>query len=208
MNLNRNYDYLFKIVLIGDSGVGKSSLLLRFADGAFTDSFISTIGVDFRFRTVETLDKTAKLQIWDTAGQERFRTITSAYYHGADAVFIVYDVTDKDSFKNVEEWLQEVRKYTDNQVELCIVGNKSDRVDEKEVSTVAGQDCATSIGASFYETSAKDASNVEEVFMSMAETLVKREQTKKEVKEREETPANPIAVQFQSKMQEFKKDVG
>ena len=117
------------------------------------------ISNDQRFRTVETLDKTVKLQIvisikcangeWDTAGQERFRTITSAYYHGADAVFIVYDVTDKvcadinnnahDSFKNVEEWLQEVRKYTDDEVKLCIVGNKCDRVGEKEVSAVAGK---------------------------------------------------------------------
>lgn len=104
----RDYDYLFKLVLIGDSGVGKSCLLLRFADDNFTDSYISTIGVDFRFRTITIDDKIVKLQIWDTAGQERFRTITSAYYRGADGIIMVYDVTSSESFDHVEEWLSEV----------------------------------------------------------------------------------------------------
>jgi len=96
--MKRDYDYLFKLVLIGDSGVGKSCLLLRFADDNFTDSYISTIGVDFRFRTITIDKKTVKLQIWDTAGQERFRTITSAYYRGADGIIMVYDVTSSESF--------------------------------------------------------------------------------------------------------------
>ena len=103
--IKRDYDYLFKLVLIGDSGVGKSCLLLRFADDSFTDSYISTIGVDFRFRTVTIDKKTVKLQIWDTAGQERFRTITSAYYRGAHGIIMVYDVTSEESFEHVEEWL-------------------------------------------------------------------------------------------------------
>jgi Ras-related protein Rab-1A len=90
-----NYDYLFKIVLVGDSSVGKSCVLLRFADDQFTDNFISTVGVDFRFRTIQVDDKIVKLQIWDTAGQERFRSITSAYYKGADAVIVVYDKTNR-----------------------------------------------------------------------------------------------------------------
>ena len=98
MSLKRDYDHLFKLVLIGDSGVGKSCLLLRFADDQFTESYITTIGVDFRFKTISVGGKTVKLQIWDTAGQERFRTITSAYYRGADGIVIVYDSSDRDSF--------------------------------------------------------------------------------------------------------------
>ncbi|KAK0832473.1 ras GTPase, partial [Friedmanniomyces endolithicus] len=96
------YDYLFKLLLIGDSGVGKSCLLLRFADDTYTESYISTIGVDFKIRTIELDGKTVKLQIWDTAGQERFRTITSSYYRGAHGICVVYDVTDMDSFNNVK----------------------------------------------------------------------------------------------------------
>ncbi len=99
-----------QLVIIGDSGVGKSSLVLRFADNTFTDNYISTIGVDFRFRTVKVDDKVVKLQIWDTAGQERFRTITSAYYRGADGIIMTYDITSKASFMHVNDWLSEVRR--------------------------------------------------------------------------------------------------
>ncbi|WBY58514.1 ras-related protein Rab-1B [Plasmodium yoelii yoelii] len=109
--MNDSYDSLFKILLIGDSGVGKSCLLLRFADDTYTDSYISTIGVDFKIKTIEIDDKIIKLQIWDTAGQERFRTITSSYYRGAQGIIIVYDVTDRDSFNNVKNWIIEIEKY-------------------------------------------------------------------------------------------------
>ena len=104
--MNREYDYLFKIVIIGNSAVGKSSLLLRFTDDSFNETHLATIGVDFRFRTMEVDGKIVKLQIWDTAGQERFRTITSAYYKGADAVIMVYDVTKTESFQEIDNfWL-------------------------------------------------------------------------------------------------------
>jgi len=107
--MNPEYDYLFKLLLIGDSGVGKSCLLLRFADDTYTESYISTIGVDFKIRTIQLDGKTVKLQIWDTAGQERFRTITSSYYRGAHGIIVVYDVTDQESFTNVSQWLKGIR---------------------------------------------------------------------------------------------------
>ena len=164
-------DYLFKLVLIGDSGVGKSCLLLRFADDAFTESYISTIGVDFRFRTVKIDSKTVKLQIWDTAGQERFRTITSAYYRGADGIIMVYDVTSQDSFTHVNDWLNEVNRYASEGTCKLLVGNKSDRTD-KVVQYEAAKAFADGLNIPFLETSAKNASNVEQAFLTMASELI------------------------------------
>jgi Ras-related protein Rab-1A len=118
------------LVLIGDTGVGKSCLLLRFADDTFTESFISTIGVDFRFRTVKINKKIVKLQIWDTAGQERFRTITSAYYRGADGIIMVYDVCNEESFNHINDWFIEVNRYASENTCKLLVGNKTDRADK------------------------------------------------------------------------------
>eukprot|EP00602_Paraphysomonas_sp_CaronLab_P010423 CAMPEP_0185024030 /NCGR_PEP_ID=MMETSP1103-20130426/6914_1 /TAXON_ID=36769 /ORGANISM="Paraphysomonas bandaiensis, Strain Caron Lab Isolate" /LENGTH=202 /DNA_ID=CAMNT_0027556873 /DNA_START=76 /DNA_END=684 /DNA_ORIENTATION=- len=173
----RDYDHLFKLVLIGDSGVGKSCLLLRFADDAFTESYISTIGVDFRFRTVKVEKKTVKLQIWDTAGQERFRTITSAYYRGADGIIMVYDVTNQESFDHVNDWLSEVNRYASEGTCKLLVGNKSDKSD-KVVSSEKARAFAESLGIPFLETSAKNASNVEEAFLTMTSELIKMRETK------------------------------
>ena len=114
--MNPDYDYLFKILLIGNSGVGKSSLLLRFSDDTFTGNFMPTIGVDFKIRTLEVDGKTIKLQIWDTAGQERFKTITSSYYKGAHGIIVVYDVTDKESYKNIDTWMNEIDKHASDNV--------------------------------------------------------------------------------------------
>jgi len=173
----RDYDHLFKLVLIGDSGVGKSCLLLRFADDAFTESYISTIGVDFRFRTVKVEKKTVKLQIWDTAGQERFRTITSAYYRGADGIIMVYDVTNQESFDHVNDWLSEVNRYASEGTCKLLVGNKSDKA-EKVVSSDKARAFADSLQIPFLETSAKNASNVEEAFLTMTGELIKMRETK------------------------------
>ncbi|GMH55966.1 hypothetical protein TrST_g5164 [Triparma strigata] len=168
----RDYDYLFKLVLIGDSGVGKSCLLLRFADDAFTESYISTIGVDFRFRTVKIDRKTVKLQIWDTAGQERFRTITSAYYRGADGIIMVYDVTSSESFDHVSDWLSEVNRYASEGTCKLLVGNKSDRSDAISSLKDAAKAFSDDLGIPFLETSAKSAENVEEAFLTMAGELI------------------------------------
>ncbi|KAJ2311800.1 ras GTPase [Coemansia sp. RSA 2705] len=167
-------DYLFKLLLIGDSGVGKSCLLLRFADDTYTESYISTIGVDFKIRTIELDGKTVKLQIWDTAGQERFRTITSSYYRGAHGIIVVYDVTDTDTFSNVKQWLQEIDRYASEGVNKLLVGNKSDLEDKRAVDFTEAQEFAKSLNISFLETSAKDATNVENAFLTMARQIKDR----------------------------------
>ncbi|KAI0811263.1 GTP-binding protein ypt1 [Irpex lacteus] len=147
------YDYLFKLLLIGDSGVGKSCLLLRFADDTYTESYISTIGVDFKIRTIELEGKTVKLQI------ERFRTITSSYYRGAHGIIVVYDVTDNDTFTNVKQWLQEIDRYASEGVNKLLVGNKSDLTSKKVVEYSVAKDFADQLSIPFLETSAKNATN-------------------------------------------------
>ena len=172
--MNSEYDYLFKLLLIGDSGVGKSCLLLRFADNSYTDSYISTIGVDFKIRTVDIDGKTIKLQIWDTAGQERFRTITSSYYRGSHGIIVVYDVTDMDSFNNVKQWFQEIDRYATEGVTKLLVGNKSDLTAKKVVEYNTAKEFADSMGIQFIEASAKDSTNVEQAFVAMARQIKER----------------------------------
>jgi len=172
--MNPEYDYLFKLLLIGDSGVGKSCLLLRFADDTYTDSYISTIGVDFKIRTIELDGKTIKLQIWDTAGQERFRTITSSYYRGAHGIIVVYDITDQESFNNVKQWLQEIERYACDNVNKLLVGNKCDLTSKRAVAHDTAKEYADHLGIPFLETSAKSATNVEQAFLTMAAEIKNR----------------------------------
>ena len=122
----KEYDYVFKILLVGNSAVGKSSLLMRFADDIFSDNFLPTIGVDFKIRTIQTGDSIVKLQMWDTAGQEKFKTITAAYYRGAQGVILTYDITDRKSFIDLQNWLSEIGKYARENVVKILVGNKKD----------------------------------------------------------------------------------
>lgn len=168
--ITNEYDYLFKILLIGDSGVGKSCILLRFSDDAFSESHISTIGVDFKIRTIENNNKIIKLQIWDTAGQERFRTITSSYYRGAHAMLIVYDVTNTESFLNIKLWLQECDKYTHKNVVKFLIGNKCDST-KRTVNYEDGKKYADSLHMPFIETSAKTSLNIEKLFFMTANIL-------------------------------------
>ena len=172
--MNPEYDHLFKLLLIGDSGVGKSCLLLRFADDTYTESYISTIGVDFKIRTIEIGGKSIKLQIWDTAGQERFRTITSSYYRGAHGIIVVYDVTDQASFSNVKQWLQEIDRYACENVNKLLVGNKCDLTTKKVVDYNTAKEFADGLGIPFLETSAKNSTNVEQAFICMATEIQRR----------------------------------
>uniref|UniRef100_A0A915N4Q6 Uncharacterized protein n=1 Tax=Meloidogyne javanica TaxID=6303 RepID=A0A915N4Q6_MELJA len=175
--MNPEYDYLFKLLLIGDSGVGKSCILLRFADDTYTESYISTIGVDFKIRTIELEGKTIKLQIWDTAGQERFRTITSSYYRGAHGIIVVYDITDQDSFNNVKQWLQEIDRYASESVNKLLVGNKCDLTNKRAIETNVAKfffEYADQLNIPFLETSAKNSTNVEQAFTTMATEIKNR----------------------------------
>uniref|UniRef100_A0A182JAE3 Ras-related protein Rab-35 n=1 Tax=Anopheles atroparvus TaxID=41427 RepID=A0A182JAE3_ANOAO len=176
----KEYDHLFKLLIIGDSGVGKSSLLIRFSDNTFSGSYITTIGVDFKIRTVLLHGERVKLQIWDTAGQERFRTITNTYYRGTHGVIVVYDVTNGESFGNVKRWLQEIESNCDI-VNKVLVGNKNDDPTRKVVTTEDAERFANQMEIKLFETSAKDNINVEEMFLAITEQVLKhKKQTQKQ----------------------------
>jgi len=169
---NHEYDYLFKLLIIGDSGVGKSSLMNRFSDNVFSESYINTIGVDFKIRTIDVNGKMIKLQIWDTAGQERFRTIVSSYYRGAHGIMIVFDITDKDSFNNVKMWSEEIKKYAAPSVKIILIGNKADFESRRQVEYTEAKEYANSNNMNYFETSAKTALNVEKSFFELASLLI------------------------------------
>jgi len=162
-----NYDYLFKILLIGDSGVGKSNLLSRFTRNEFNLNSTSTIGIEFVSRFMNIEGKGVKAHIWDTAGQERYRTVTSAYYRGAVGALLVYDISKHSTYVNVTEWLEELRLHTDPNIVIMLVGNKSDLKHLRAVRTDEAKAFSVKHGFSFIETSALDVSNVEAAFLSV-----------------------------------------
>ena len=178
-NLSKHYDDLFKLVIIGDSGVGKSCILLRFADDTFTDNYYSTIGVDFRFKCVDIGERKCKLQIWDTAGQERFKTVTSAYYRGADGILIVYDQTDKNSFDHLNDWLDDILKYTTDEPIKLIIGNKDDLNEQKVISDDDIRNFVNKTNIEIVKTSAKSAFQVNYAFEKLTQKLINSREGKK-----------------------------
>lgn len=168
----KTYDLLFKLLLIGDSGVGKTSILFRFSDDAFTPTFISTIGIDFKIKTIELRGKRIKLQIWDTAGQERFHTITTSYYRGAMGIMLVYDITNAKSFDNIQKWLRNIDEHANEDVEKMIVGNKCDMEDRRIITKEKGEAIAREHGIRFMETSASSNINVERAFLELAKAIL------------------------------------
>uniref|UniRef100_A0AC34GQH8 Uncharacterized protein n=1 Tax=Panagrolaimus sp. ES5 TaxID=591445 RepID=A0AC34GQH8_9BILA len=173
MSLTKKFDHLFKILMIGDSGVGKTCILNQFTDATFNQPFISTIGIDFKIKTIEINGKKIKLQIWDTAGQERFQTITTSYYRGAMGVMLVYDVTNPASFENVSKWIGNIDEYAGEDVVRMLVANKCDMNDRRAISRERGEKLAIDNGVIFTETSAKTNINIDKVFYDMAETILK-----------------------------------
>jgi len=147
------------------------SLLLRYCDNTFTDSFIATIGSDYKTREIDMDGSKVKLQIWDTAGQERFRTITSSYYRGAHGIVVVYDTTNQETFQNVQKWLQEIDRYAGEDVHRLLVGSKSDLASERKVTADEAKDLADQMNLEHIETSSKDNNNVEEAFKLMATAI-------------------------------------
>ncbi|XP_071098780.1 ras-related protein Rab-8B-like isoform X2 [Haliotis cracherodii] len=166
MDTDATFDNLYKILLIGDSDVGKVELMLHFAKDDDTPT-----GIDFKIRTIELDGKKIKLQIWDTAGQERFRTITTAYYRGAMGIMLVYDITNEKSFENIRNWIRNIEEHASKDVEKMILGNKCDMNDRRQVSKEKGEQLAVEHGIKFMETSAKASNNVEEAFFTLARDI-------------------------------------
>ena len=171
MSSQLEYDYLFKYLIIGNSGVGKSCLLIRFTDDKYEEGYVTTIGVDFKIKTLIIEGKSVKLQIWDTAGQERFRNIVSSYYKGAQGIMMVYDITDLESFRYLDSWLKEIEKNASKNVYKILVGNKSD-LENRKITFEKGKEFANLHGMKFFETSAKENRNVEEAFKEMTKDII------------------------------------
>jgi small GTP-binding protein len=171
MSGNDDYDYLYKIVLVGDSGVGKSNLLTRFTKNEFNLKSTSTIGVEFSTRTVEVQSKKIKAQVWDTAGQERFRAITSAFYRGAVGALLVYDITKHDSYVNVEKWFKELREHGDSKMVIMLVGNKTDLKHLRAVPVEEAKSFAEKNNLSFIEASALDSNNVDVAYQNVLDDV-------------------------------------
>ncbi|KAJ2784105.1 Ras- protein Rab-2A [Coemansia javaensis] len=174
--MSSSYAYLFKYIIIGDTGVGKSCLLLQFTDHRFLHSHDLTIGVEFGARIVPVDNKNIKLQIWDTAGQESFRSITRSYYRGAVGALLVYDITRRDTFEHVATWLEDVRKHSNTETTIILIGNKCDLEAKRSVSREEGEKFASDNGLYFIETSAKTASNVDDAFIQTAQDIYEKVQ--------------------------------
>jgi small GTP-binding protein len=164
-------DLVLKVILVGDSGVGKSCLLKSFMGDPFKGVYTSTIGVDFEIKPIQIDGKTVNLQIWDTAGQERFRTITTSYYRSADAILMVFDLTDEKTFSNLEAWMEDVRLYAQRHVEIMLVGNKVDLNEERVVDYKEAKSYAEKHNFQYFETSAKTKINVDKAFTKLTQTV-------------------------------------
>ena len=176
---NKDYDYIFKLVLIGDTCVGKSCILVRFSDDIFNDNYVTTIGVDFRFKTMVIKNKVAKIQIWDTAGQERYRSITTAYYRGAAAIIICCDCTNKESFNNVKNWIEEIAKYTDeNTVDKIVFMNKCDLSEERIIKKDEIEKFEKENGIKVLEVSAKTGEGIDNAFEYIISKLIDKNEKK------------------------------
>lgn len=168
----KQYDVLFRLLLIGDSGVGKTCLLCRFTDNEFHSSHISTIGVDFKMKTIDVDGIKVRIQIWDTAGQERYQTITKQYYRRAQGIFLVYDITSERSYQHIMKWASDVDEYAPDGVQKILIGNKADESQKRQVGADQGLKLAKEYGMDFFETSACTNINIKESFTRLTELVL------------------------------------
>ncbi|KAK6110727.1 Ras family protein [Brugia pahangi] len=167
-----SYNYLFKIVIVGDHNCGKSCILLRFAENSFRQDHITTLGVDFKLKTVKLGRDKIRLELWDTAGMERYRTIYNSYYHSAHGVMCVYDLTDERSFNNLRNyWLKEIQLHAPSNAVLMLIGNKADLEDKRMVNFERAEHLANELGVSLYEVSAKTGINCDDAFHNLAAAM-------------------------------------
>ena len=170
-DLNEN---VYKLLLLGDSTVGKTCFLIKYTDQSFQDIHMATIGLDYRVKTMKLKNnKEVKIQIWDTAGQDRFRSITKNYYKGSHGIILIYDITNRRTFENVQQWISQIREETSQNVVIYLIGNKIDMKEERKVSTEEGKKLADELGLPFMETSAKEGININEVFDDIVERVDK-----------------------------------
>lgn len=171
----QEYDYLIKVVLIGDAAVGKSSILLKYVDNTFEDTYVCTIGVDFKIKSLEIDNKRIKLQVWDTAGQERFKPITKCYFRGSHGCIVLFDITNRSSFNNVKTWVSDYRENNtvDSSDNVVVIGNKADKENDRVVTVEEGNLLAESISGIYVESSARTGQGVAEAFETIAKVVLK-----------------------------------
>ena len=173
MSSNEDSDIIFKILMLGDSEVGKSCFLMRYSDNVFVENYITTIGLDYKLKTIK-LDsgKVIKVQLWDTAGQDKYRTIAKNYYKGSHGILLLYDITKISSFENIREWIQDIRQEVSPKSIIFLIGNKIDLTDQRKISKEQGEELAEEFKIPFFETSAKSGENVDEVFKALYEKII------------------------------------
>ena len=172
--MESNYDYLIKILTIGESGVGKTCLISRYNKNEFSATHLSTIAIDFKMKNAEINGHRVKIQIWDTAGQERFATLTNGFFKGSDGIIVVYSVTDEKSFENVNKWMQQIQQRAPADVKVLLAGNKTDLEEERKVSYEEGERLAQKYNIPFFETSAKNGTHVNEVFEKLGADVIEK----------------------------------
>ena len=175
MSINDNYEYIFKIIIIGNSNVGKTSIINRFTDKEFKDKHLATLGCDFHMKTIMINEKMIKIQIWDTAGMEKYQSITKSYYRGAQACLIVFDITNRESFESIDNWIENFNKFSNPNIQkiILLIGNKCDLGIDRKISYEEAENYSRVNNLLYYETSAKDDINIHEVFHFLGSQLLK-----------------------------------
>ena len=169
-----NYELLYKVIIIGDTAVGKSNILSRYVKDEFSSNSKSTVGVELGINFIKIKNTKTKIQIWDTAGQERYRAITSSYFKGSNGCFIVYDITNEASFNNIENWYEQIQKETSKDIPILLVGNKCDLEDERKVPIEKGKEKAQNLNCAFFETSALKKINIDKIFEELVNNIYEK----------------------------------